>query len=66
MGPYKTWIDEGGVNEATEDMIIILPDFFSSISGIKALHKAITDVPKTLINFSSTSIDVLWNWDSIP
>ena len=46
------------INDATDEIIIILPDFLSNISGINIFDKAITDVLNTLIFFSSSSIGV--------
>ena len=56
-GPYITCIAAGGANAATDETIIILPCFFLIISRTKSLVKEITEVPKTLIHFSSSSTE---------
>ena len=58
IGPYNACILDGGENEATDETIIILPFWHSIIDGRKIFVSAITEVPRTLMKSSSSSIGV--------
>ena len=64
-GPYNDKNEVGGAKAATDEIIIILPFLFLTIDGKNNLLSAITEIPKTLKNFSSSSIDVLINEEGI-
>ena len=57
IGPYNGWIDDGGEKAATDETIMILPYPLSIIPERKIFVIAMTEIPRTLINFSSSSFD---------